>query len=154
DPKVTKSEFRVSFHVTPGFSLRKGSPAESPARPMKPATGTVSSAQPLLGNSDVRPIEPGSSGSGLRVVLILAACAAAALVLWFLTRAHGRGFRRSTNERSVLAPAREQIRHQHAEGERVRGGGGDRQRIAAERDGAAVVDVRHADGGPAVHRPP
>lgn len=88
DPEVTKREFRVSFQVTPGFSIRKGSPLGSALRLMMHTPGADRAPQPLLGNTDAKPIEPGSSAGGLRAVLILAACVAGVLLLWFLTRGH------------------------------------------------------------------
>lgn len=85
EPSVKKN-ITMSFNVGgPGVSLRT-STVTAAAHPTQGAAGPVSSSQPSAGTPS--PIEPASSGGGLRLALILGICAAGGLVVWLLMRAH------------------------------------------------------------------
>jgi len=81
DPTVKKNVIKISFQMTgPGFHIRKTT--DDPSN----TSGNISTEQ-IGGMSMPKPIEP-TSGSGSRVALVVAFCAAAGLVAWWLTRAH------------------------------------------------------------------
>ena len=77
DPTVKKNEIRMSFQLNgPHFTVKKTSGGTSDTRP---ALSDPTPAMP-------RPIEPTSAENGVRVVLLVTACAVIGLALWFLAR--------------------------------------------------------------------
>ena len=87
-PNVTKNELKLSFQITaPGFKFRIGSGAPPPSQPADRVGGPDPALQPLAGTPPPNPIEPASSGAGLRTALLLGACAAAGLMAWLWMRA-------------------------------------------------------------------
>ena len=87
EPAVTKHEINLSFHLD-GPHFRLGTRSGTPPSSLPAGSSPVSVAQPVLPPPTSRPIEPDPAGAGPRIALILAACAAAGVLLWFLMRGH------------------------------------------------------------------
>jgi len=83
---VHKNEIKLSFQLTgPGFSIRKSTGTEtsasaSAAEPQPSARRPAPMRLPA-------PIEPSASG-GMRMTLVVGACAAVGLLLWLTSRGH------------------------------------------------------------------
>ena len=84
-PSAQKASIQVSFQLKgPNVDFRLG-------REMPLGTGDKSLPPSLaraVPSGRPQPIEPTSAGVGVRVALVLAACLAAGLALWFWLRAH------------------------------------------------------------------
>jgi hypothetical protein len=84
---VKRNDLKISFQITgPGFHLGKS--PNSPDDP--PDASSPVAGLPFLKPSGLtpRPIEPAPGIAGLRLALVLGACAIGGIVLWYLTRAH------------------------------------------------------------------
>ena len=85
DPNVKTNEIKMSFQVNgPHFTFTKTLGGPSPQTGMHPAGPATSEPTPPL----PRPIEPTSAENGVRVVLLVTACAVIGLALWFMARLH------------------------------------------------------------------
>jgi len=86
-PAVTKHEIKVSFQLgTPLFRLGARSSAAPASLP--PGSSLNSASEPQHAVQPPTPIEPDSAGAGARIALILAACLAVGILLWFAMRGH------------------------------------------------------------------
>jgi hypothetical protein len=93
DPIVTKLTVNgityesVNDITVPGFKFHMGSVAPSASQPTGQVGGSDPAQESRAGTPPPNPIEPASSGAGLRTALILGACAAAGLMVWLWMRA-------------------------------------------------------------------
>jgi hypothetical protein len=87
---VKRNDLKVSFQITgPGFHFGNstGAPDTPPTVTGSPSPG-ARPAVALAGMTVPRRIEPSSAVGGLRLALVLGACAVGGVLLWYLTRAH------------------------------------------------------------------
>lgn len=95
-PAVKHNEIKISFQLSgPGISFRKTFGNLTPANPpsTQPQGGSASwTSAPSTAPSTApgapmpEPIEPATSGSGVRIALIALVCAAAGIAAWLLLR--------------------------------------------------------------------
>jgi hypothetical protein len=90
-PSAQKASIQVSFqlkgpHVD--FRLGRELPLGTGDASLPPSLARAARAAGAVASGRPQPIEPTSGGAGVRVALVLAACLAAGLALWFWLRVH------------------------------------------------------------------